>query len=223
MGLPPLFLCTAWPTTPPSWASLGRPLPIRPHSRGHGGSQIQSPALHGHAGLALPARYPAIEQSCLTACSPGWSGSHRTGASKGGPGSPPCLVGPLGASHVAAFCPLPEPSPTPPSSAIPPRYCSQPSLPGAQAPLQPDTAAPLTFLPILCHSRAYSTGQRWSLYPRKRCCSGPRLRAAAGTHSPSCGLVWGGGHQVLVSTINSHPSWLGWLPQSTPPGGKVRG
>ena len=103
----------------------------------------------------------------------------------------PSLSGGIpGASQVAAFWPLPEPSPTPPSSAIPPRYCSRPSLPGVQVPPQPDMAAPLTFLPILCHSQARSTGQRWSLYHHRRCCSGPRLRAAAGTHSPSCGLRW---------------------------------
>ena len=123
--------------------------------------------------------------------------------------TPPCLVGSLGASQVAAFCPLPEPSPTPPRSAIPPRYCSRPSLPGAQAPVQPDTAAPLTFLPLLCHSRAYSTGQRWSLYPPAGGAAlGPdsgQLRELTLLHVDSCGVV-----VTRCWSAPSTPILLGW-------------
>ena len=96
-------------------------------------------------------------QSCLVPCAPGQSGSHQTPA-RAAQAHPSLSGGIPGASQVL-------PSARARALSVQLRHPSQTVQPArlarAEEPPQPDTAAPLSFLPVLCHGRACSRGQRW--------------------------------------------------------------
>ena len=99
---------------------------------------MQPPALRGHAGLALPDGYPAsVRIQNSRASYPALLDSLEAvgqAPARAAQAHPSLSGGIPGASQVAAFCPLPEPSPTPPSCAIPARHAAGLAFPGPRCP-----------------------------------------------------------------------------------------
>lgn len=110
--------------------------------------------------------------------------------------TPPCLVGSL---EPHKFCPLPEPSPSPPSSAIPPRQCSQPGSPGPRSPRSLTRQLLCPFSP--------SCGLGRGLAP---------LHADAGGHSLSLTRTRVSWWSLGADQCHRHPSSLAGMATSVP-------